>query len=488
MKYVLGIDFGGGSSKATLLSENGDIAAVNSVEYPTLYPKDGYVEQNPSDWYNATKENIAGILKKSGVQPADICALCLDAATHTAVLTDENFNVLCPSVYWTDIRSVEEVEYLKKNYGQLISKQVLHNPGTIWTLPQLLWMKKNKPEIWKNVKKIMFAKDYVRHMITGDYLTDYIEAQGSMMFDFNTLSWSRELCSILEFDVENLPEVVSPTDIAGTVTKKAADELGLMEGTKVLVGTTDTALEVFASGAVKKGDTTIKLATAGRICTITDKFYPDEHIINYSHIIKGLCYPGTATKACASSYRWYRDTFGGDYKSLDGGAENVPIGCGGLMFHPYLNGELTPYGDPNLCASYVGVRAFHTKAHFTRAVLEGVAFSLLDCKEYLYSAGIPLGDKATIIGGGSSSPLWRQIVADVLNITLVQNENSDSSLGSAILAGVSAGLFESCEAGVSKCTKQISVTCPNPENTKKYMDIFKKYKAVHDALKPIYDK
>lgn len=486
MKYVLGIDFGGGSSKATLLCENGKIAAVNSVEYPTLYPAEGYVEQNPDDWYSAAVENIKAVIQKSAVNPKDIAAVGLDAATHTAVLTDENFNVLCPSVYWTDIRSVNEVEYLKQNYSEIINKQVLHSPGTIWTLPQLMWIKANKPEIWNKVGKIMFAKDYVRHLLTDDYVTDFIEAQGSMMFNFNTLSWSEELCGILELDVSKLPQIVAPTDIIGSVTAKAAKDTGLAEGTKVICGTTDTALEVFASGAIKPGDMTIKLATAGRICTITDKFYPDEHIINYSHVIKGLCYPGTATKACASSYRWYRDTFDGDYRTLDRGAENIPLGSDGLIFHPYLNGELTPYGDTKLCGSFVGIRASHTKAHFTRAVLEGVAFSLLDCKNYLTSKGIKLNNKAAIIGGGSYSPLWRQIVADILDITLVQYENSDSSLGSAILAGISSGIFADFESGVKNCIKQVSVTAPNPQNTEKYAKIFKKYKLIQKTLETVY--
>lgn len=486
MKYVLGIDFGGGSSKATLLCENGDIAAVNSVEYPTLYPEEGFVEQNPDDWYNAAKENIKAVIEKSGINPRNIAAVCPDAATHTAVLTDENFNVLCPSIYWTDIRSVDEVEYLKANYRELIEEQVLHSPGTIWTLPQLMWIKKHKPDIWSKTKKIMFAKDYVRHLLTGDYVTDYIEAQGSMLFDFGTMNWSEKLCGILGFNTNDLPKIAAPTDIVGTVSEKAAADTGLAEGTKVICGTTDTALEVFASGAINPGDMTVKLATAGRICTITDKFYPDEHIINYSHVIKGLCYPGTATKACASSYRWYRDTFGEDYKTLDKGAENVNIGSDGLIFHPYLNGELTPYGDPSLCGSFTGIRAAHTKAHFTRAVLEGVAFSLLDCKNYLLSKGIKLNEKAAIIGGGSYSPLWRQIVADALNITLIQYENSDSSLGSAVLAGIASNVFESFEDGINKCIKQVSVTVPVTENTEKYAKVFKKYKLIQNALEQVY--
>ena len=161
MKYLLGIDFGGGASKATLLCENGQILATNTCEYPTYYPAPGCVEQNPDDWVKATVTNISAVLKKSGINPKDIEAVSLDAATHTAVIMDENFNVLCPSIYWTDTRSTEEVKYLRENYGELIEKQALHKADTIWTLPELLWIKNNKADLWQKTRKILFAKDYV---------------------------------------------------------------------------------------------------------------------------------------------------------------------------------------------------------------------------------------------------------------------------------------------------------------------------------------
>lgn len=487
MKYLLGIDFGGGASKATLLCENGEICAENTTEYPTDYPKPGYAEQNPLDWVNATCKNIRGVLDKSGVSPADICCVSLDAATHTAVIMDGDFNVIRPAIYWTDTRSTEETLFLKEHFADIIEKQVLHKPDTIWTLPELLWIKNNEPENWSRVRKILFAKDYVRHALTGDYVTDYIEAEGSMMFDINTMQWSGELCSLLGIGTDLMPRIVKPADIAGTVTREAAKLTGLCEGTKVICGTTDTVMEVFASGAVSKGQMTLKLATAGRICVVTDKPYPDVNLINYSHIIDGLFYPGTATKSCAASYRWFRDTFGGDYGELDSLAENVAIGSDGLIFHPYLNGELTPYANPKLCADFVGVRASHTKAHFIRAVLEGVSMSMLDCKTTLDGMNIEHNDSAVIIGGGGKSPLWRQMIADSLGIELVEMMYTDSSFGSAMLAGVAAGIFESPEAAVSKCNKETRKTVPDFKNTEKYKALFKKYKAVQKALEPIYN-
>ena len=486
MRYVLGIDFGGGASKATLLSEEGQIVATNTVEYPTLYPQHGWTEQDPMDWYDATKRNIRAVLAESNVCAEQIVALSLDAATHTAVLMDEDYNVLMPSIYWTDTRTVEEVHELRENCGELILNQTLHNVDTIWTLPQLLWVKRNRPEIWNRVRKIVFAKDFVRHKLTGDYVTDNIEAEGSMLFDYNRQCWSEELCGLLDLDISLLPTIVRPSDVIGTLTKEAAEDTGLCSSTKVLCGSTDTVMEVFAAGAVSEKQMTLKLATAGRICVITKKAYPSRHLVKYSHVIDGLWYPGTATKSCAASHRWYRDTFGGSYSDLDNEAESIAPGADGLIFSPYLNGELTPYADPSLCASFVGVRANHTKAHFTRAVYEGIAYSMLDCKIALESIGIPHDETAVIIGGGGKNPLLRQITSDVLGLPLVMKRYSDSSFGSAMFAGIGAGFWKGPAEAVSKCNDVLLTAEPDSAKHAIYEKAFQKYKAIHDALVNVY--
>ncbi len=226
-----------------------------------------------------------------------------------------------------------------------------------------------------------------------------------MLYDCNTNRWSNELLQLAGITGDMLLPVVNPTDIIGSVTKEAAYRTGLAEGTPVICGTTDTVMEVFAAGAVKLGDITVKLATAGRICVITERPYPNQYLVNYAHVVEGLWYPGTGTKAAASSYRWYRDTFGGNYAELNEGAEKIPVGSEGLRYHPYINGELTPYADPGLCGSFIGIRATHTKAYFTRSVLEGVSLSLLHSKKTLEALGISHGKKVVIIGGGAKGDL-----------------------------------------------------------------------------------
>lgn len=486
MRYLLGIDFGGGSSKATLLGEMGDIICENTVEYPTLHPEAGACEQSSEDWIKALCENTRALLTVSGIDGGDIAAIAIDSATHTYLPCDENFSPLCNAIHWTDSRSRIQADALREKYGDAIFAKTYHKPDTIWTLPQLVWLRENRPQIFSATKHIFFEKDYLRYFLTGIFCTDYIEAQGSMLYDCERMCWDEELCALAGISMSILPPLKKPTDIIGGVTEAAAEATGLKVGTPVICGTTDTVMEVFASGAVEKGDITVKLATAGRICVITDKAYPDRHMINYSHIIDGLWYPGTATKSAAASYRWYRDTFGGDYRELDRGAAGVPIGCDGLIFHPYLNGELTPYADSALCGSFTGMRATHTRAHFTRAVLEGVSLSLLDNKLYLDTLNIPYNSTATLIGGGAKGRLWGQITADILGITLRTTESSDSSLGSAMLAGVAVGVFKDAKEAAALCVKSKDVIYPDAENTKKYRKIFEKYKKIHDALAPIY--
>lgn len=488
MNYLLGIDFGGSASKAALIDTNGAIIAENTVEYPTIHPENGACEQNPRNWLSALCENIGAILEKSGISAKRILAVAVDSATHTSVLCDGNFQPLRNAVHWTDTRSGEQADRLRRELGDEIFEKCFHKPDTIWTLPQLLWLKEKEPEIYSASKYIFFEKDYIRYFLTGEYCTDSIEAQGSMLYDCRNKQWDKGLCALAGLTSNMLPPIKEPCDLAGTVTGSASKATGLAAGTPVICGTTDTALEILASGAVNKGDITVKLATAGRICVITDKPYPDRHLVNYSHILPGLWYPGTATKSCAASYRWFRDTFGGNYRQLDEIAATVPISCEGLIFHPYLNGELTPYADPALCASFTGVRATHTKAHFTRAVLEGVAYSLMESKRYLDQLHIPYNTTATAIGGGAGGRLWCQMIADVMGIALKTTESSDSSLGSAMLAGMAAGVFKNAEEAVNKCVHVKEMIAPNPENTSAYHRGFHIYRRIHDALAPIYSE
>lgn len=486
VNYVLGVDFGGGASKATLLDNNGKVIATATTEYPTFYGEGGKAEQNPNDWYEAACKNIRTVI--SGIDADKVKCLCFDAATHTAVLLDENNSPVCNSVYWTDTRSIAEKKFVEENLGDYVFEKCKHRVDTIWSLPEIMFVKNNFPKTYEKVKKITFAKDYVRGLFTGDFVTDYVEAQGSMLFDFDKKVWDDKLLQLISMKECNMPKIVSPLDVVGGVTEKAATDTGLKQGTKVICGATDTAMEVFAAGGITAGNMTLKLATAGRICIVSDKYFPDTNVINYSHLKEGLYYPGSATKACASSLRWFRDTFGGDFENFSEVASTVAIGSNGLIFHPYLTGELTPHANPKLRGNFFGVSAGHKKEHFIRAVMEGVAMSLLDCLTYLKEKGVSVDERAFVIGGGAKSKVWRQIVADALNLTLVSTENNDSSFGSAMCAGISAGFFDSFENASSVCQKVVNITKPIPENTALYQKIFKKYKKISSFLVEMSDE
>ncbi len=485
-EYVLGVDIGSGSVKLTLLSRCGEITGTAACEYPTSYPCVGWCEQNPEDWCKAFQSALADILLTTNIKAEQITAMALDAATHTAVLLDENMQVIRPAILWTDQRSKEEAQWLKDNCMDVIKKQSINAPTTIWTLPQFMWLQKHEAEAWSRIHKILFAKDYLRFRITGTIETDIIDAAGSMFYDVFNDYWSDELCAIGKINKDWLPRICKPTDIAGNVTLAAQNEFGLSATTKVLVGTTDTVMEILASGSVEPGHATVKLATAGRICVITDSHLDSRFVFNYRHVVPGLWYPGTGTASCAASYRWYRDTIGREtFEDLNVPAEKIPAGSDGLIFHPYLNGELTPYNNPELKGSYTGISSCHTTAHFTRATLEGVAMSLKDCLQTLYDLGVEM-KRVRIIGGGAKGLLWRQIVSDVLGIELQKVRVDDSSFGTAMLAAVGIGWFESFTEATEKCVEIDSVTTPNAENQTVYQSLFERYKKIHDVLAPIY--
>lgn len=485
MRYLLGVDFGGSSSKATLLGEDGRVAATATCEYPTYYPQSGWAEQNPEDSWNAFVSNVRELLEKSGVAPEEIAAVALDAATHTAVLLDEQDRPVRNAIYWTDTRASAEADELRARCGEEITRLSFNSVSSLWTLPQLLWLSRHEPETLARTAKIMAVKDYIRYRLTGDFVTDDIEAMGFMLLDANRNAWSDELCALAGVTADKLPPLVRPTQPLSAIREEAARETGLRPDTLVIAGTTDTVMEVYAAGAIAPGQATVKLATAGRICAVTERAVVDPCLVTYRHVIDGLWYPGTATKSCAASNRWYRDTFGGDYAQMSDAAAGVARGSDGLFFHPYLQGEITPYRDDKLRASFVGATGHHTKAHFNRAVLEGIAYSMKDCYRELERLGIAPRE-AVLIGGGAKAPLWRQIMADMLGIPLRTVSDVDSSLGSAMLAGVAAGVFADHRDAAARCVRIQDEIAPDPEGVAYYERGFGLYRQIQAALAPIY--
>lgn len=493
MSYLLGVDFGGGSTKATLLDEHGFVVASSTQEYPSLFPKALYVEQDPQVMYEAFITNIRALLVKSKVNPDDILAISIDGGTHIAVLMDREERVIRPAIYWSDGRSAAQAKRLSEE-KERIAEISFNVPSPAWTLTQLQWIREEEPHNYQKIAKLRFLKDYIRYRLTGDFLTDSIEAMGSMLFDVSSDSWSEYLCSLCNLDSSVLPTIVSPGEIVGTIGEQAHQACGLSKRTKVVVGSTDTVMELLGAGAINLGDTTIKLATAGRICVVSQNPVVSSLLVTYKHIIPGLWYPGSATKSCAASLRWFRDTFACDkhdpavYKKMDDLAQQISPGSDGLIFHPFLQGEITPYLDSSLRASFFGISSNHTYAHFCRSVMEGVAYSLKEGLDSLHSLNLHAQEPLKIIGGGSRSTLWSQIVSDVLGVSLLCVLTDDSSIGSAMHAGVASGVFSSYAEAVSATTKTSHVIQPNPDNTQRYKSNYELYRRIVAALQPLYQE
>lgn len=494
MRYLLGVDLGGSSVKATLLSEQGQTAATASEEYLTYYPRDRWAEHNPEELYAAFCKVTRRLLAECGVPKEEIIALAVSAASQSGIYLDENDQVIRNAIYWADMRGMEYARAFERTSWDEFLQSTTNQPSPSRTLIHIMWLRDHEPENYRRIQKIMFTKDYIRYRLTGDFVTDYIDAMGSHFMDVPGNCWSPVLCGYAGITPEILPRIVDPTDEVGPITEKAAEETGLPRTIRIFAGTTDTVMETYANGAIHEGDMVIKLATAGRIISVTRGPLRQRGFVNYKHIVPGLWYPGAATRYCATTYRWFRDILGDKecadakalgvdaYVLLDRLAEQAPAGSADMMFLPFLGGV---NDAPGRRAAFIGVRADHNKSHFTRAALEGVGYSMKAEFEIIRRLGLRI-EKPTLIGGGAKGKIWQQIMADMLDTELTLNENSDSSLGSAMLAGVASGVFSSFEDSVEKSVHRCGSVQPNPKSVQVYARGFRYYQAFIEAMDPIY--
>ena len=497
MKLLLGIDYGTGGCKVTAIGEDGSFAGEASTEFATYHDHPGWSEQEPSDWWNALAESLKKLAAK-GVDLKSIVACALDGSTHNAVLLDAEFRPVRRTIMWTDQRATAECEALKAGWGEKIFSTCYQMPAPTWTLPQMMWLKANEPDSLERTSNVLFVKDYVRYLLTGEAATDRIEAQGTLFFDMAKGDWDRELVELAGLSLEKLPRFIEPTDVAGHVTRLAAEFTGLPEGLPVVCGSSDSAVEDYGAGAVEPGDLILKLATAGNVNAMTAAAHPHPKTLTYSHIVPGMWYSVSATNAAALCMRWFRDTFYGEwgtgngkrgtgnlYGLIDAEAAKSPIGANGVFFHPYLQGERCPYWDSNLRASFTGVSISSTRSDFARALMEGVAFSLRDCYRTLEEMKLPV-KRIFLIGGGARSPLWSEIVANVFNRPVSVPQPGDASFGSCLLAGTGIGVFPDVKAAVAKCLHIDRTIEPDPAAAVKYDHLFTCYRRIHDALAPTY--
>jgi xylulokinase len=485
-KYILASDFGIGSCKTVLVDTDGLVVATASSEYPMHLPQPGWFEQDPQDWLIALGKTVRAVLDKSNISPSSIVAIGLDGVTHNVVLLDEHGDPLRPCITFYDTRSAPESEEINRKWGQTIFQRTCNSVSPVWTWPQLLWIKRHEADVWAKTRKILCQKDYIRNYIVPSLVTDLIDAEGTLLFDPFKNVWIEDFIRDLGIPATLLPEVVAPTTMVGRIDRKGAELTGLQLGTPVVAGTTDTVAEVLGAGAIRPGHGTVKLASVGRITSVSTTPTNHPQLLNYRHVIDDLWYPGTATRFAASSFRWLRDSVwnGAAYDEMGVAAANAPPGCKGLLFHPHLEGEWVPYWDDNLRGDFLGLTMRHSREHLTRAVMEGVAFALRAGLEFATSFGLSFTD-IRLIGQGGRSHIWKQIIADTLNRKMIIPSETDAAFGAALVTGMGAGFFPSTTEQISRYIRVKDEIIPQPEEVEIYNSLFEIYMQSDAVLKSI---
>jgi len=420
----------------------------------------------------------------------DVAAISLSAGAHSAVLSDAAGNPLRPTIMWNDQRSREVVARLRNEAGSPGRQLSTNAISPTWTLPHLAWLAEHEPATLRAARRLTPAKDWFRGRLTDDWLTEPVDAVGLMLYDPARGEWSKELAALAGIPVDILPPVVPSLSVAGRVTPAAAAATGLTAGAPVITGLSDTAAEALGAGMARSGVGVVKLATAATLSCAAPGPQPGQVLTSYPYPPQDTWFWITGTNSCASAHAWLRKTFysqGGiaplDYSAMEALAAGVPPGSEGLFFHPYLNGERAPYWDADLRGSFTGMTFAHGPGHFLRAFYEGIAFSLADCLRLFTQAGVRL-DRLRVTGGGAQSPMWRQILADVLNARIELPETADASFGCALVAGLGIGAYPS----VSAVQDAIRITAshdPNPACVALYRESFATYRAIHTALADI---
>ncbi len=503
MAYIIGVDIGTSGTKTILFDESGKVIASKTIEYPMYQPKNGYAEQDPKDWADATVNTLKAVVSQSGVSKDDIKGIGLSGQMHGLVMLDKDNEVIRNSIIWCDQRTSKEVEEMNAKLGERKLIEITANPAlTGWTAAKILWVKNNEPENYEKCRHILLPKDYIRFILTGEYATEVSDASGMQLLDVPNRCWSDEILETLEIDKGLLGKVYESCEVTGTLTKKMAELTGLNEGTIVVGGAGDNAAAAVGTGVVEDGKAFTTIGTSGVVFAHTSSISIDAlgRVHTCCAAVPGAWHVMGVTQGAGLSLKWFRDNFCGseketaklmgvdEYYLMDKEAESVEVGSNRLLYLPYLMGERTPHLDPNARGVFFGLSAMHTKKDMLRAVMEGVSYSLRDCIEVFREMKININDMMAC-GGGGSSPLWRSMLADLYNCpvkTLASKEGP--ALGVALLASVGAGIYSS----VSEACKQIieinKVQEPNAQNVGEYEKYYQLYREIYPALKDSFSK
>ena len=487
--YYIGVDLGTSAVKLLLMEGNGKICNIVSNEYPLSFPQPGWSEQKPEDWWDAVVDGIKKLV--DGFDASEVAGISFGGQMHGLVILDENDNVIRPAILWNDGRTTKQVDYLNNEIGkEKLSEYTANIAFAGFTAPKILWVKENEPENFAKIAKIMLPKDYIAYKMTGVHSCDYSDASGMLLLDVKNKCWSKEMMEICDVKEEQLPKLFESYEVTGSLTKEAAAALGLTTNCKIAAGAGDNAAAAVGTGTVGDGGCNISLGTSGTIFISSKEFGVDRFnaLHSFDHADGNFHLMGCMLSA-ASCNKWWMDEIIG---TKDYGKEQEPItddklGENNVYYLPYLMGERSPHNNPDARALFIGMSMDTTRADMTQAVLEGVAFAMRDCYEIAKDLGINITE-TKICGGGAKSPLWRKIMANVLNINVNIIESEEGpGLGGAMLAAVACGEYASVQEAADKIVKVIGTEKPDPALAAKYDKKYAKSKEIYPTVKGLYD-
>ena len=486
--YYIGIDLGTSAVKLLLMEEDGTIKKIVNREYPIAFPHPGWSEQNPYDWYEKSMDGLKELI--ADCDRSKVAGISFGGQMHGLVALDETDAVIRPAILWNDSRTEEECNYLNEVIGKnTLSKYTANISFTGFTAPKVLWMKNKEPENFARIHKIMLPKDYLCYRLSGVHATDVSDASGTLFFDVKNRGWSKEMCEICGIKDEWLPKVFESYEAVGTLKPEIGEELGLSEKVVIAAGAGDNAAAAVGTGTVGNGACNISLGTSGTVFISSEKFGVDENnaLHSFDHADGSYHLMGCMLSA-ASCNKWWMDEIIGtkDYAKEQEAIEKP--GENHVYFLPYLMGERSPHNDPKARGTFIGMTMDTTRADMTQAVLEGVAFALRDSFEVAKSLGVDI--KATkICGGGAKSPLWKKMVANILNVTVeVPKSEEGPSMGAAMLAAVACGAYKSVKEAAEAIVTVKETIEPDAELAAKYEARYKQFREIYPVLRPLFQK
>jgi xylulokinase len=498
---LLGIDVGTTGVKALLIDAAGQVLTSATAEYSMLTPRPLWAEQHPADWWVATTTSIRQVLNKAGIDPGQVAGIGLTGQMHGLVLLDAHGEVLRPCIMWNDQRTTAQCAAITREVGtenvlRLTGNPVL--PG--FTAPKIAWVRENEPEVYRQAAKMLLPKDYVRYRLTNGFFSEVSDASGTSLFDVDQRCWSDEMLKVVGVPRAWLPEVTESPVVSARVSPSAARETGLLAGTPVAGGGGDQAAQAIGTGIYAEGVVSVTIGTSGVVFASSEVYRvePQGRLHAFCHAVPGMWHLMGVMLSAGGSFRWYRDTLGDlervqageagldPYDLLTEAAAQVAPGCEGLLFLPYLTGERTPYADPNARGVFFGLTLRHSKAHLTRAVLEGVSYGLRDSLELMRALGLSM-EQVRASGGGARSLLWRQILADIFDVEITTvSVTEGAAYGAALLSAVGVGVYgsvaEACQAAI-----QVTGHAVPGQASATYQELYPLYRDLYPALRPSFN-